>query len=191
MKYTFITGIPASGKSYLAAKIAKAIDVQHIKIDDLREEMVNDPELKKWVDFYWNKDEKKYWDSTSYDQQWEDLNNQSEAFWPTVLKRIKDVQKSGKGAIFEGVNILPHLASRDLNFPGIVLLGESFEKILERNKRDPRWGKTEDLQLKEAEAFWNCERPRYRQEAEKYGFKAFVNSVAAEKELITIMGFYE
>ena len=49
MKYAFISGIPASGKSYLAAKVAKAVGVQHISIDDWREDMSKDPALKKWV----------------------------------------------------------------------------------------------------------------------------------------------
>ena len=78
----------------------------------------------------------------------------------------------GKSAIFEGVNILPHLAHCDLNFKGIILLGESFEVILERNKKDPRWGQTEELQKKEAE---------------KYGFKTFSDPMLAEKELLEIL----
>ncbi len=166
--YVFISGIPASGKSYLADRVAKIAGVQHIKIDDWREEIRKSPELEKWVDFFWNQDEKEYWKITSCDQQWENLRKQSEAFWSIFLQKIKEIQGSGKGAIFEGVNILPHLAHRDLDFSGIFLLGESFETILERNKRDPRWGETGELQTLEAEAFWNCERPKYKQEAEKY-----------------------
>ena len=139
------------------------------------------------MDFFWNQDEKEYWRTTNCEQQWENLRNQSEAFWPTLLKKIKDVQKSGKSAIFEGVNILPHLAREDLGFQGIVLLGESFEKILERNKEKPRWGNTEELQIQEAEVFWNCERPRYKQEAEKYRFKIFADPILAEEELIRLL----
>ena len=185
--YVFISGIPASGKSYLADKVAKIAGVQHIKIDDWREEIRKSPELEKWVDFFWNQDEKEYWKITSCDQQWENLRKQSEAFWLIFLQRIKEIQGSGKGAIFEGVNILPHLAHRDLDFGGIFLLGESFETILERNKRDPRWGEADELQNLEAEAFWNCERPKYKQEAEKYGFKTFSDPILAEKELLEIL----
>lgn len=187
MNYAFISGIPASGKSYLARKIAKEIGIKHICIDDWRQEMKSDLELEKWVDFFWNQDEKEYWRTTDCEQQWENLKNQSEALWPTILKRIKEIQISGDSAIFEGVNILPHIAHRDLDFQGVVLLGESFEKIMERNKQDPRWGDTEELQIQEAEAFWNCERPKYKQEAEKYGFKTFINSDEAEKELLRIL----
>lgn len=187
MKYAFISGIPASGKSYLSRKIAKEVGIKHICIDDWREEMKSDPELEKWVDFFWNQDEKEYWRATNCEQHWENLRNQSETFWPTILKRIKEIQMSGEGAIFEGVNILPYIAHRDLDFQGIVLLGESFEKIVERNKQDPRWGNTEELQIQEAEAFWNCERPKYKQEAEKYGLKTFTDITEAEEELLKLL----
>lgn len=187
MKYVFISGIPASGKSYLAAKIAKAIGVLHIEIDEWQEEMKNDPELKKWVNFFWDQDEAEYWRTTNCDKQWENLKNQSEALWPATLKRIKDIQNSGKPAIFEGVNILPHLASQALDFEGIILLGESFEKILERNEQNPLWGQTKELQRMEAEAHYNCERLKYKAEAEKYGFKIFADPKKAEEELLKMM----
>ena len=187
MKYIFISGIPVSGKSYLAARVAKAVDALHIEIDDLREEMRNDMELRKWVDFFWNQDEVKYWKNTNCDQQWENLKNQSEAFWSAILKRIEEVQKLGKSAIFEGVNILPHLAAKDLSFPGIVLVGDSFEDIFERNKKEPRWGKTEELQRMEAEGFYDCERPRYKAEAEKYGYPIFSDVKEAEEKLLKIL----
>ena len=186
MKYAFISGIPASGKSYLAAKVAKEVDALHIEIDDLREEMRNDMELRKWVDFFWNQDEIEYWKNTGCNQQWENLKKQSEAFFPAILKRVREVQESGKPAIFEGVNILPHLAAGILQFSGIVLIGDSFEDIFERNKKEPRWGKTEELQRKEAEAFYNCERPKYTVEAEKYGYQAFSDIREAEKKLLGI-----
>jgi len=187
MKYIFISGTPASGKSYLANKIANHLGVQHVSTDDWREEMRKNPELKKWVDFFWDQDEAEYWRITNCDQQWENLKNQSEALWPTILAKVKEIQKPGKGAIFEGVNILPHLARIDLDFEGIILLGESFKKILDRNKKDPRWGKTEELQIQEAKVFWGCERPKYKQEAEKYGYKVFSDAGQAEAELLKLL----
>lgn len=187
MKFVFISGIPASGKSFLANKIAEITGAEHVNTDDWREEMKNNPELKKWVDFFWDKDEDEYWSTTSCDQQWDNLKNQSEAFWPFFLKKIKEIQETKRNAIFEGVNILPHLAHKNLDFSGVVLLGESFEIILERNKKDPRWGKTEELQTKEAEAFWTCERPKYKSEGEKYGYKVFSDASLAETELLKIL----
>jgi len=103
--------------------------------------------------------------------------------------KVKEVMQSHKSAIFEGVNILPHLAKKDFSFPGVFLLGESFNEIFERNKQDPRWGKTEKLQELEARLFFNCDRTKYKEEAEKYGYKTFTNSEAAEKELIHLLNF--
>lgn len=187
MSYAFITGIPAAGKSYLAAKVAKDLDIQHVAADKWRDEMRGDSELRKWVDFFFDLNEEEYWRTASPEEQWQNIVKQSEAFWPVVLEKIKEVQKSGGGAIFEGVNILPHLARRDLGFEGIVLLGESLDVILERNQRDPRWGNTLELQKREVEAFWDVERPRYKSEAEKYGFPSFFDPVLAEAELLRIL----
>lgn len=186
MKYAFIGGIPASGKSYLAEKVAKAIGAIHVDIDEWREEMKNDPKLKQWVDFFWNKDEEEYWRVTSCEKHWENLKRQSEALWPAIMKKIAIIIKSQKPAIFEGVNILPHLA-KDLGFPGIFLLGESFQAIFKRNKKDPRWGQTEKLQKKESEIFYKCEGPMYKKESRKYGFKTFRSPIEAGKELLHLM----
>ena len=61
MQYVFIGGIPASGKSHLARKIAKTTGARHVEIDTWRDEMAVDPKLKYWVDFFWNLDEEKNW----------------------------------------------------------------------------------------------------------------------------------
>lgn len=184
--YLFISGIPASGKSSLAKKTAKKTRAFHLDIDALRREMAKNPKLEPWANFYWNQDERKYLTGTPCKEQWSNLVRQSEAFWPTILEKIGEVKKFHKIAIFEGVNILPHLAHKDLDFSGIVLLGESMEQIFKRNKKAPRWGKTEELQRLEAEIFFNCERENYKREAEKYGFKTFTSSEEAEKELLRL-----
>ncbi len=188
--YIFIGGIPASGKSYLARKIAEKTGALHLDTDTLRKEMSEDPVLKYWVDFFWNQDEEKYLTKTSCEDHWQNLVKQSESFWPTILKRIKEVMASNKSAIFEGVNILPHLAKKDLNFPGIYLLGDSFEQILERNKKNPRWGNTEKFQELEAKLFFECDGEKYKEEAEKYEYRTFNTSEAAEKELLMLLNNY-
>lgn len=185
MAYAFISGIPTAGKSHLAAKVAQELGIRHIMVDGWREEMKADPELKKWVDFFWDQDEEAYWRATSCDQQWENLKLQSEAFWPTVKRKIQETQNEVQGAIFEGVNLLPHLM-QGLDIEGIILLGESFEQTLERNKKEPRWGMTEELQTQEVQGFWNCERGWYEAEAKKYGMKAFSDPALAEQELLSI-----
>lgn len=187
MKYAFISGIPASGKSYLAEKIARDTGALHFKVDDWREEFRVEKYADR-VDFFWNKNESEYWDKTSCDEHWQNIVKQSEVLWPDVVAKIREIVNSGKLAIFEGVNVLPHLARRDLNFEGIILLGESVEVVFERNKKDPRWGETEDLQRKEAEIFYNCEGQKYKAEAEKYGYKAISDCKSAEVELLKLLG---
>ena len=187
MGYVFIGGIPASGKSYLAREIANEIGTVYFGTDDIREKLSKDPELKHWVNFYWDLDEADYYKNTPCEKQWENLTKQSEAFWPTVLEKIKEIKKKHPQAIFEGVNILPHLAAKDLNFSGVYLLGESVDQIFERNKQNPRWGQTEELQRIEAEMFFNCEGKMYQQEAEKYGFKCFSDSNEAKQELLRLL----
>ena len=185
-KSAFITGIPTAGKSCLAKKVSEKIGARHVAIDDYRKEWGKDPALNKWTNLFLNLDEEKYL-AMSCDEQWQKGIEQSEGLWSATLEKINEIRDNGQSAIFEAVTILPHLAKRDLNFPGIVLLGESFEKTLERNYKFPRWGKTKELQRREAESFWNCERKHYQSEAEKYGFKSFSDPVAAEAELVKIL----
>ncbi|MCL4392113.1 zeta toxin family protein [Patescibacteria group bacterium] len=187
MAYVFITGIPAAGKSFIAEKIAKEHGIMHVDVDSFRVEMEKDPKLELWVNYFWNKDEAKYFEK-SCEERWKDIVDQSEAFWPFFSNRMREIMQSNSSAIFEGVNLLPHIVSRDFQFPGVVLLGESFETIFGRNKQDPRWGKTEDLQKKEAESFFFCEGEQYKKEGEQYGWKAFSDPSEAERKLLKIMG---
>lgn len=174
MKKLFITGIPASGKTYLGNRLAKEWGGICVSIDNVREKLAEDERYKKWVNFYLDKDEKEYYLSTSPDERWADLVAQSEGLWPAICEEIKKYDNGNQPVIFEGVNLLPHLMYRDFKeMPGIVLLGDTFENIFSRNKNDPRWGETEELQKLEAEAFFYDERPRYKTEAEKYGYGIF------------------
>ncbi len=172
-KRLFITGIPTSGKSYLAKIVAKKTGGRSIILDDLRQELSADIHYKQWTDFYLNQDEKTYLSTTSNEKQWDDLVAQSEGLWPAFLKEIAKFKNETQPVIFECVNMLPHLVKRDLGFNGVVLIGTSFEETLERNKKDPRWGNTPELQELEAKAFFYVERPRYKEEALKFGYPTF------------------
>lgn len=172
-KRLFITGIPTAGKSYLAKLVAEKVDGLAVLLDDFRESLASDPLYKKWTNFYLDKDEKEYLTTTTPDQQWLNLVAQSEGLWSAFLQEIGKYAEETKPVIFECVNLLPHLASRDLTFPGIVLIGSSFEETLERNIKDPRWGDTRELQELEAQTFFSIERPKYRAEAEKFGLRVF------------------
>lgn len=181
MQSIFITGIPTAGKSHLSRRLVVESEYTLFDVDTLRETMRNNLELRPWVDFFFSLDEKQYYQTASCELQWQNLVNQSEAFWPTVKKDI--FSRIGKGNyIIEGVNLLPHLVS-ELHINGVVLLGESYEKTLERNKESPRWGDTEELQIMEAKAFFFCEREQYRREADKYGIKWFEDNEEAYEYL--------
>ena len=172
-KRIFITGIPTAGKSYLGKKLAEKVGGICVSIDDFREDLAKDERYKKWVQFYSDQDEYTYYTTTTYDEQWVNLVKQSEGFWLGILKKIRQYETEDRPVIFEGVNILPHLAHKDLGISGVTIIGRSFEETLERNKKNPRWGKTEELQKLEADAFFNGERPHYKEESEKYGYKVF------------------
>lgn len=107
---------------------------------------------------------------------WKNLVVQSEGIWPAFLREIERFKDDENPIIFECVNILPHLAKRDLDFPGIVLIGDSLEDTIWRNKKDPRWGDTVELQELEAKVFFEVERPYYEAEAKKYGYPVFKNA---------------
>lgn len=172
-KRLFITGIPTAGKSYLAKKLAEEVGGVCVSVDDMREELVKDERYKKWVNYYLDQDEHTYYTTTTYDEQWKNLVAQSEGFWPGILIRIDQYADEDRPVIFEGVNILPHLAHRDLQIPGITIIGRSLEETFERNKKEPRWGATEELQKFEADAFYNGERLHYKDDAEKFGYPVF------------------
>lgn len=172
-KQLFITGIPTAGKSYLAKKLAEEVGGICVSVDDMREELSKDKRYKKWVNYYLDQDEYTYYTTTTYDEQWKNLVSQSEGFWPGILTGLAKYADEERPVIFEGVNILPHLAHRDLQIPGIAIIGRSLEETLKRNMREPRWGATEELQKLEADAFFNGERPHYKDDAEKYEYPVF------------------
>lgn len=186
-KRLFITGIPTVGKSHLSKRLVEKFGGKYFSIDDWTKELENDPRYRNWVNFYWDRDERAYYTNTNYEEQWRDQVKKSEALWPAILELIKKNEEGDKLVIFEGVDVLPHLAYRDLKFPGIVMIGKSFEEVLKRNKLAPRWGKTEELQRMEADDFFNGERPHYKAEAEKYGYKVFDDEEEAFSEAVRLL----
>jgi len=183
----FITGIPTAGKSYLAKKLAEKTGGICVSIDDMRDDLSKDEHYKKFVNYYLEQDEYTYYTTTNYEEQWENLMKQSEGLWPGILSKLAQYANEERSVIFEGVNILPHLAQRDLQIPGIVIIGQSLKETFERNEHAPRWGKTEELQKREEDAFFNGERPHYKREAEKYGFPVFETSDEAWSTAIQIL----
>lgn len=183
--YAFIGGTSASGKTYAAKLFVKnsGLPIHIVSIDNFRKEFSKDPQLKYWVDILWNKNEEEYWKEVTYEKDIENLTAQSEAFWPSILKVVQKTKKLYKHAIFEAINIQPHLAKRDFDFPGFFLINEDYQTLLERFKKNPRWGKIENLQKLEVEFLVKHDVPFIKKEAKKYGYKVFNNSNDAIEEL--------
>jgi 2-phosphoglycerate kinase len=184
----FIGGIPTAGKTTLAAKLAGDLGIAHVQLDELRAGMANDPSIAKWEKFFWVLDEEGYFAEATAETHCRNIIDISTAFWPVYAGKIREFIESGTPAIFESVNLLPHLVKTIPGLSGVYLLGRSFEEVLERNRLGPRWGNTESLQRKEANAIWSWERPFYESEARKYGYKVFDDPVMAGEELVRIMG---
>lgn len=183
--YVFIGGTSAAGKTYTAKEFVKksGLPIHIVSIDDLRKDFAKDPKLKYWVDILWNQNEEEYWKTITYEKDIQNLIDQSQAFWPSILEILENTKKKYKHAIFEAINIQPHLAKKDFDFPGFFLVNEDYQTLLERFKKDPRWGKSEDLQRIEVEFLLKHDVPFIKKEAKKYGYKVFNNSEDAIKEL--------
>ncbi len=186
-KRLFISGIPTSGKSYLAKKLATVVGGEAVLLDDFRESLALNATYRKWVNFYLGLSEEKYLTETNAEDQWNNLVKQSEGLWPAFLEKIKSYESNAMPVIFECVNILPHLAKRYLGFPGIVLIGETYEETFARNHEDPRWGNTLRLQELEARMFFYNERPNYKREAEKYGYPVFETADKAFETALNLL----
>ena len=183
--YAFIGGTSAAGKTYTAKEFVKnsGLSIHIVSIDDLRKEFVKDPKLKYWVDVLWNKNEEEYWKTITYAEDIGNLIKQSEAFWPSILEVVKKTKELYEHAIFEAINIQPHLAKKDLDFPGFFLINENRQILLDRFKKAPRWGKTEKLQKTEIDFLLKHDVKFIKEEAKKYGYKVFNNSDDVIKEL--------
>lgn len=186
-KYVFIGGIPTAGKSFLAKKIADETGAIHVEIDLLREEMAKDPKLKPWVNWYTDQDEEEYFQKTDNEAGWIHLKNQSEAYWKTIGKKVEEIKKTGKNAVFEGYNLLPHLVSKYFDFPGIYLTAPKAEEILRRIEMKKRWGEGDKLHKMEVNFFVECFDKNYKKDAETYGYKCFANPIEAENEILKLL----
>ncbi len=183
--YAFIGGTSAAGKTYVARAFAKQskLPIHVVSIDDHRREFAKDPKLRYWTDILWNKNEEKYWKTITYKEDIGNLIKQSEAFWSRILEVVKRTKKLHKHALFEAINIQPHLAKRDFDFTGFFLINEDSPTLLKRLKEHPRWGKTEELQKLEVAFLLKHDVPFVKQQAKKYKYKVVNDSNDAINEL--------
>jgi 2-phosphoglycerate kinase len=187
--YTFIGGTPAAGKSTLARKVADSLDssFQIIGTDDIRDQLLSIPKYEKWVNIYWNMDEKDFMSQKTCTEKMDVLVAQSEALFPPILDFFNTKMKEYENIIFEGVTLLPHLARKHLPFEGIYLVIEDRGELLKRLKEDNRWGNTDEMHKLEADYFLDCEVKFLRQECDIYRYKIYNNTKEAESELIRIL----
>jgi tRNA uridine 5-carbamoylmethylation protein Kti12 len=186
-KRLFITGIPASGKTTLANKLALELGAVVVSLDNAKDSFREDEKYEPWISFYYNKDEEKYITETTPDERWQDLVKQSEALFKIFKTEIDKYKDESRTVIFECVNLLPHIANKNLDFPGVVLLGENYETILERNRKSPRWGHTKELQEKETRDFFYNQGNRYKEEAEKYNYNYYNSADEAFKYCLNLL----
>ncbi len=189
--YAFIGGTSSAGKSYIAKRFIEesGLPIDYVEIDSFRKDFAKNPELDKWVKVFSNKDELKYWNEITPEEHLKNLISQSEAFWSEIVKKVNEVKNSSEHAIFEAVNLLPHLVSKDFDSPGFFLVEENMETLLKRLNTNPKWGETPEEQQLEAKFFIEWEAKYIRKEAEKYNYPVFNNSDEALKALSKI--FYE
>ena len=172
-KRLFVTGIPTAGKSYLVKQLIEKTGGIPVFFDKVLDKHMTDPRYEKWINFYWNQDERTYLTQTSPEDQCRYLMQQAECFWPLFAEHIRSYRDETRPVIFDSVSLFPSLVSSEFNFPGVVLIGSSVEETLARNQKDPRWSKLPELQELEAQAFFNIERPLYIAEARQFGLPTF------------------
>lgn len=88
-KRLFITGIPTSGKSYLAEKLAKEVSGIAIMLDNYRKDFAKEEKYRKWTNFLFDKNEYEYLTKTTPGKLWKNLVAQSEGLWPAFSQEIK------------------------------------------------------------------------------------------------------
>lgn len=189
--YVFVGGTPAAGKTVTTLEFVKnsKLPIHHVGIDDFRKEWSTNPELAYWVNFLWNKNEEEYWNSTSYEEYTSHLTSQAEAFWPYVKKIVEETKQNHTNAIFEGVNLLPHLVKEYTADKALFLIQEDENVVWERIKKAPRWGNADHLKKLEAHFFVEYDARFIKEEAKKNNLPVFTSPQALVDELNKIFSF--
>ncbi|HAU65782.1 MAG: hypothetical protein UT30_C0010G0002 [Candidatus Uhrbacteria bacterium GW2011_GWF2_39_13] len=174
-----IGGAPTTGKSTMAALIAKHLNLPWISTDQIRETMrlvarrEDHPKLFNPEGY----DAQKFLTEFSASQIADMKLEQGEAVWPGIKKFIEDDYTWKEGFIIEGVNILPHLVAKDFadnkKIRVIFLVDEDTDRIKDVVYNRGLWDEareySDDLKPKEIE--WVLDFSyKLKVEAEKYGY---------------------
>lgn len=183
--YVFIGGPPTAGKTHLAQEFISKnnLEILHVKTDDIRNGLKQDPNLRGWVNFFKDKDEIEYWKKNTPSQHINNVIKQAKALWPEILKNIEQKTNTHQNIIFDGVSFLPELTRKFLNFDGFYLIPKDVETIFRRLLAHSRWGRTEDLKREEAKAFFYGDTKFFEMSAKANGYKVFNNIEDGYNEL--------
>lgn len=174
-----IGGAPTTGKSTIAALVAKHLNLPWISTDQIREIMRLVARREDCPKLFNPKgyDAQKFLTKFSAAQIADMEMEQGKAVWPGIKKFIKDDYTWRDGFVIEGVNILPHLVANDFlndkNIKSVFLVDEDADRIRDiifnRGLWDDAHKYSDDLKPKEIEwvlAFSN----KLKAEAKKYNY---------------------
>jgi len=117
MKQTIILigGAPTAGKSSLATKLAKEMDVPFISTDTIRDRMrdAQDKDMMSYLHYFENTTAEEYLPNHSAEQIVDDQNKESEEVWAGISALIQNNNEfNSEVYIIEGIAILPHLVNK-------------------------------------------------------------------------------
>jgi 2-phosphoglycerate kinase len=178
-KIILIGGAPTTGKSTMAALVAKHLNLPWISTDQIRETMrlvarrEDYPKLFN-IEGY---DAQKFLTEFSASEIADIELEQSEAVWVGIKKFIENDYTWKKGFVMEGVGILPHLVAKDFannkEITSVFLVDEDADRIKDviynRGLWDDAKKYSDDLKPKEIEWVLDFSH-KLRAEAEKYGY---------------------
>jgi 2-phosphoglycerate kinase len=183
-----VGGMPAAGKSTLAAKLSHHLNLSWLSTDHvgiiLRAVASREthPELFTWEGY----DEQPSSREPTADEIVDNELAKAEHNWLGVRKLIQEDYTWTDGAVIEGVDILPHLVARD--FPGSDAVRAVFIGEQERGRiratlraRGPFWDEEKEVEwvLKFGQ--------RVRSEAERYGF-AWIDIEKNDGDVLKVLG---
>ena len=192
-KIILIGGSPTSGKSYLAKKIAKELELPWISSDTIRGQMRNIVRKEDYPSLFLDVDEsieaaEKFLNGNSSREIVDLVNKEGVDVWKGVEAIIKS-DYTWKSYVVEGVAILPHLAAgiakENKNVQAVFLIDENAQRIRETVFNRGLWNDARKYpdSLKEKEVEWVLEFNEFiKREAKKFGFP--VVSVGNRKDYL-------
>lgn len=178
-KIILIGGAPTTGKSTMAALVAKHLNLPWISTDQIRETMrlvarrEDHPKLFNPEGY----DAQKFLTEFSASEIADMELEQGEAVWPGIKKFIEDDYTWKEGFVMEGVNILPHLVAQDFSdnkeVKAVFLVDEDADRIKDvvynRGLWDGAKEYSDDLKPKEIEWVLDFSH-KLKAEAEKHNY---------------------